>query len=155
MAVYRFETVWMFDNRIEPVWDAIRQTGNWPEWWRGVISVSELRTGDKDGVGAIYHTIWKSRLPYRLEFDSEVLRVVQYREIEVRAFGELEGSGLWQFETKGREVIVRYDWRVSTKKRWMNVIAPVARPLFKWNHDVIMAWGEAGLRSHINDRQIL
>lgn len=27
----------------------------------------------------------------------------------------------------------------------MNLLAPLARPLFAWNHDVVMAWGLAGL----------
>lgn len=27
----------------------------------------------------------------------------------------------------------------------MNLLAPVARPLFAWNHDVVMTWGGEGL----------
>jgi len=27
----------------------------------------------------------------------------------------------------------------------MNYLAPIARPLFKWNHDVVMGWGSEGL----------
>jgi hypothetical protein len=27
----------------------------------------------------------------------------------------------------------------------MNLLAPVARPIFKWNHDVVMGWGAEGL----------
>lgn len=27
-----------------------------------------------------------------------------------------------------------YLWEVVTTKRWMNVLAPLARPLFEWNH---------------------
>ncbi|HKQ32652.1 MAG TPA: polyketide cyclase, partial [Thermodesulfobacteriota bacterium] len=39
----------------------------------------------------------------------------------------------------------RYDWQVETTKPWMNLIAPLARPIFKWNHDVVMKWGAEGL----------
>ncbi|OUC07939.1 polyketide cyclase, partial [Litorilinea aerophila] len=30
-------------------------------------------------------------------------------------------------------------------RRWMNLLAPLARPIFAWNHDIIMAWGGQGL----------
>ena len=38
-----------------------------------------------------------------------------------------------------------YDWNVATTKAWMNLLAPVARPVFKWNHDVVMGWGAEGI----------
>ena len=40
---------------------------------------------------------------------------------------------------------VRYDWQVATTKAWMRLLAPIARPFFDWNHDVIMEWGRQGL----------
>jgi hypothetical protein len=40
---------------------------------------------------------------------------------------------------------VRYDWKVETTKAWMNFLAPVARPFFSWNHDVVMGWGGEGV----------
>ncbi len=65
--------------------------------------------------------------------------------IEGRARGELEGTGCWTFDEADGITIVRYDWRVATTKAWMNLLAPLARPLFAWNRDVVMAWGQAGL----------
>jgi hypothetical protein len=70
--------------------------------------------------------------------------------IEARAFGELEGTGIWRFEAEGEnKTRVQYDWRVKTTKPWMNFIAPLARPFFKWNHDIIMGWGEEGLKKRL------
>jgi hypothetical protein len=40
---------------------------------------------------------------------------------------------------------VVYDWRVRSTKPWMNLLAPVARPVFEHNHDVVMRWGGEGL----------
>jgi hypothetical protein len=65
--------------------------------------------------------------------------------IEGRAIGELQGSGRWQFSNDGEVTTARYDWKVETTKAWMNVMAPVARPLFRWNHEVVMGWGGEGL----------
>lgn len=149
MSSYDFVTVWNVESPIGPVWDAIKESQKWPEWWHGVLRVVELKAGDEDGLGAVHRSTWKSRLPYKLEFDSEVTRIERHRLIEVRAFGELEGTGLWQlFDDNGR-VRVQYDWRVLTTKPWMNLLAPVARPFFKWNHDVIMRWGEEGLKKYL------
>ena len=42
-----------------------------------------------------------------------------------------------------------YEWNVRTTKAWMNVIGPVARPLFAYNHDVVMRWGGEGLAQRL------
>jgi hypothetical protein len=31
----------------------------------------------------------------------------------------------------------------------MNLLAPIARPLFKWNHNVVMSWGAKGLEERL------
>lgn len=150
MSNYKFVTVWDIDAPLARVWDVIEDANVWPEWWKGVVSITELEKGDDDGVGSIRRTVWRSALPYKLEFDSEVLRVERLKLIEARAFGELDGHGLWQFEAvSDDQTRVQYDWRVKTTKAWMNLLAPVARPFFRWNHDTIMRWGEEGLRKRL------
>ena len=68
------------------------------------------------------------------------------------AIGELQGRGLWQLSIESDETIVRYDWNVETTKRWMNLLSPVARPLFEWNHNVVMGWGAEGLERRLGTR---
>ena len=147
---YEFVTVWNFDAPIERVWNEIKHSEKWNEWWKGVLRVVELKPGDDDGLGSVRRSTWKSALPYKLEFDSEIIRIDHLRAIEARAFGELDGSGLWQFFDDGNgKTRVQYDWRVKTTRKWMNVLAPVAKPFFRWNHNVIMSWGEEGLRKRL------
>ncbi|MFT3743394.1 MAG: SRPBCC family protein [Pyrinomonadaceae bacterium] len=151
MSDYLFVTDWHFDAPLERVWDVIEAADKWPEWWKGVLSAREISPGDENGIGSIRRTVWKSALPYKLEFDTEVIRIERHRLIEARAFGELDGLGLWQFEaTDANKTHVRYDWTVKTTKAWMNLLAPVARPFFRWNHDTIMRWGEEGLRRRLS-----
>jgi hypothetical protein len=149
MSSYEFVSIWNVDGPIDRVWEIIKDSKTWPEWWRGVLRVVELKAGDADGRGAVHRSTWKSALPYSLEFDSEVVRIETNRLIEAQATGELEGIGIWQFFDEGPGVRVRYDWKVDTNKQWMNAIAPVARPFFRWNHNVIMRWGETGLRQRL------
>jgi uncharacterized protein YndB with AHSA1/START domain len=151
MAYYEFTTVWLFDAPLEKVWEVIKHSETWSEWWKGVVKVEELKAGDSEGVGSIRRSTWKSSLPYTLEFDSELVRIEPMKLIEARAFGELEGTGLWQFEVESEnQTRVRYDWKVKTTKPWMNLIAPLAKPFFKWNHNVIMNWGGEGLARKLN-----
>ncbi len=42
-----------------------------------------------------------------------------------------------------------YEWNVKTTKAWMNLLAPIAGPVFRWNHDTIMRWGEEGLKMRL------
>ncbi len=151
MTHYEFTTVWHFDAPIERVWNEIEHSENWSEWWRGVLKVEELKAGDADGIGKTLRTTWKSALPYKLIFDSEVVRIEKLKLIEIRAFGELEGTGIWTFTAESENTTsVRYDWKVRTTKSWMNFFAPVAKPFFKWNHDTIMNWGGAGLAKKLD-----
>lgn len=150
MRYYEFVSIWRFDAPLAGVWHEIKHSETWSEWWKGVIRVVELKEGDANGLGSVRRSTWKSRLPYTLEFDSEITRIEPMALIEARAFGELEGRGLWQFFSDGDDrTRVQYDWRVKTTKPWMNVFAPGARPFFKWNHDVIMGWGEEGLKKRL------
>jgi len=147
---YEFVTIWRFDAPVEEVWKQIKHSESWNEWWKGVLRVVELKKGDDDGLGSIRRSTWKSALPYTLEFDSEIIRIEHLKLIEARAFGELNGIGLWQFFDEGAgKTRVQYDWKVKTTKPWMNFIAPLARPFFRWNHDVIMRRGEEGLKRRL------
>ena len=151
MSDYEFVTVWRFSAPLGKVWEEIKHSETWNEWWKGVLKVEELKPGDAEGVGKIVRSTWKSALPYKLIFDSEIVRIEPMKIIEARAFGELEGSGLWQFEPENEnQTRVQYNWRVRTTKPWMNLVAPLAKPFFRWNHDVIMNWGGEGLAKRLN-----
>ena len=149
MAKYRFVTIWHVTAPIESVWNEIYHSEFWPNWWKGVESVVELKRGDKDGIGSVRRYTWKSLLPYNLTFDMRTVRVEPLSIIEAVATGELEGKGLWQFSVDRTGTVARYDWEVETTKLWMNILSPLARPLFKWNHDVVMGWGAEGLRKRL------
>lgn len=145
MADYAFTTIWRLDAPVAAVWTAITEVERWPQWWHGVEAVVQLRPGDATGVGARHCYTWKSKLPYRLVFEMETTHVEPYHYLEGNAQGELQGVGCWSFAERCGVTTVRYDWNVQTTQAWMNLLAPVARPLFAWNHDVVMAWGGRGL----------
>ena len=153
MAGYSFVTRWEIKAPLEAVWDAIFHSEQWPVWWRGVERVERIRPATAPHeVGSVRRFTWKSFLPYRLMFDMAVTQVEPLKRIESAATGELEGTGVWTFACDGPRVLVRYDWNVRTTKPWMNALAPLARPLFRWNHNVVMRWGGEGLAGYVLPR---
>jgi uncharacterized protein YndB with AHSA1/START domain len=154
MTEYRFLTTWCLEAPIEPVWEAIYDSERWPEWWRGVESVVEIAPGDDDGVGQVARYVWKSRLPYELEFEVVTTRVDRPHLLEGEASGELAGTGRWRlFEADGTTAVL-YEWNVRTTRAWMNLMAPIARPVFAWNHDWVMRNGGQGLARRLGARLI-
>jgi uncharacterized protein YndB with AHSA1/START domain len=142
---YRFVTVWRVEAPIDAVWDAIYSSDRWPAWWGSVKRVVELSHGDEDGVGNVRRYTWRSRLPYPLIFDVRVTRVERPTVLEGLSTGELVGRGTWHLSTDGGVTTVRNTWEVQTTKGWMNLLAPLARPLFAWNHAYSMRQGGEGL----------
>ena len=87
---------------------------------------------------------WRSFLPYELVFETHTTLVERPFQIEAQVDGELAGTGRWRF-FDGRETAVTYEWNVHTTRPWMNLLAPIARPVFRWNHNVVMHQGGRGL----------
>lgn len=117
----------------------------WPEWWVSLERIVEIKKGDLQGIGALHRYTWKGVLPYRLTFDINVLNILPCSLLEGQASGAVEGRGVWSFTASGKETIVKYDWNVRTTIRWMNYLAPLAAPVFRWNHDMVMREGARGL----------
>jgi uncharacterized protein YndB with AHSA1/START domain len=149
VARYEFLTTWLLRAPRAAVWDAIQDVEEWPHWWRGVESVRELDGGDGARVGSRYRVRWRSAVPYSVQFDFEVQRVELPVLMSGRATGDLDGSGTWRLYEQDGVTAVTYDWRVGTTKAWMNLVAPIARPVFEWNHDWVMRRGGEGVAARL------
>jgi len=44
----------------------------------------------------------------------------------------------WRLREDGEGMVVQNKWQVVTHKKWMNLLAPLAKPPFRWNHDQVM-----------------
>ena len=107
------------------------------------------RFSGPDGVGKVFTISWRSFLPYDLTFVTTVTDIDRPYLMQGRAVGELTGTGRWRLFHHGGVTAVTYEWNVRTTKAWMNVLAPVARPVFEWSHDYVMRRGGAGLKSRL------
>ena len=151
-AAYVLTTRWQIEAPLDAVWESILHSERWPRWWPGLREVVELKPGDERRVGCVRRFVWKGRLPYTLTVEMAITHVEPPTLLESEASGELMGRGIWRLSPSADGTAVRYDWCVSTTKRWMNWLAPVARPVFRWNHDVVMRNGARGLKRLMNRR---
>jgi uncharacterized protein YndB with AHSA1/START domain len=138
-ARYHFVTNFTVTADREQVWETLQDPRDWPSWWRWLKRVDVLDEGGPDKVGARFRYGFGTALPYTMSFELRLTRVEGPAALEAVASGDLSGSGLWELRPAAQGgAAVTYTWLVETTKRWMNVIAPVARPAFSWNHDVLM-----------------
>lgn len=144
-AKYHFISRWHLDAPLEDTWEIICDTKSWPEWWKGVMAVQQLKQGDKDDVGAVHRYKWKSALPYTLTYDAELQEYVKYQRLKGTAEGELKGIGTWEFHTATKGTLITCTWEVETTQWWMNLLSFMLRPAFAYNHRLVMRWGAEGL----------
>jgi uncharacterized protein YndB with AHSA1/START domain len=155
MAEYHFVSRWQIQAPIERVWDEIYHAERWPSWWEHVASVQELEPGAADRVGARFRLLFRTRLRYALGFEVRLTSVQPPRKLEAEAVGELEGTGRWTLTPAEGGTLVRYDWDIRTTRWWMNLLAPVARPAFQWNHDQLMREGGESLARRLGADLVL
>ena len=73
------------------------------------------------------------------------------------ASGDVVGEGSWRLRPLDPAVDasgnvwteVEFNWDVRANRRWMEVRAPVARPIFVSSHDHVMERGAKGLAEHL------
>jgi len=140
---------WTIAANRQAVWEALKHPVEWPRWWPFVRAVDELDAGDADGLGARYRFHWASRLPYSIRLLTTVTDIQEPYLIRAEAQGDLRGVGTWKLDDTGGQVNVEYTWSVDLDRGWMRALLPVLRPAFAWNHNAVMAAGEAGLRKYL------
>lgn len=148
-ADFSLTTTWRFDAPLQQVWSAIEDAGNWPAWWPYVTGVTLLEAGDGTGLGSARRFHWRTALPYTLSFDARVVALRAPFAIDAQVSGDLTGMGRWRLFRAAGMTLARYYWDVSASKPWMRRLAPLARPLFEWNHRRVMQAGHKGLAARL------
>ena len=89
-------------------------------------------------------------LPYSLEFLMDRLEDdPEAGLLKAGLSGDLKGFSSWRVQAEGDGCRLVYDQEVEVHKKLLRTLAPVARPLLKLNHALMMRRGERGLRRHL------
>jgi len=149
-CAYNFITTWKIKAPLQHVWQLVHDNEDWPNWWKGVLKSETIEKGDENEFGKIVDFCWKSVLPYKVNF-CIISRFVEPPFIlEGVAHGDAIGTGKWWLEEQEGITTVQCIWSVNMNKIWMNKLSLILKPLFLWNHRVIMSWGAKGLATQLN-----
>lgn len=143
---YSFLTHWQIEGDRKLVYEILKEGERYPDWWRPAYQ--ECRRVGEEAVACRV----RAKLPYTLEFTTELVRERPPEEFEIRASGELEGKGLWRLRQAGKFTEVEFHWDVEARKPWVRALSFLLKPVFRWNHDWVMNTGEACLQSEVDRR---
>lgn len=151
MAVndYVFLTEWRVRARPEEVTSILTDAPSFPRWWgRVFLSVHDAGSG-------CFEVVSRGRLPYRLHWTFQ--REVSWLPggFQVKAWGDLTGTGRWVFVPDGHHTRITYLWSVRADKPLLRHLSFLLKPLFEANHRWAMARGLEGLRQEILRRRLL
>jgi hypothetical protein len=147
---YLFTTTWKIEAPLKDVWDAIYYSEEWPAWWKDFKSVTEIENGDHQNIGSIRVYKLKSPLIYTLSFNLLLTKRADLQYLEGKASGDLEGTGSWAFKEIDGITEVHCTWHVATNISWMNAFAFLLKPLFRYNHGLVMKNGAKALAKRLN-----
>jgi hypothetical protein len=151
VAEYRFITRWRVSAPRQVVWDILNDSLRYPEWWPCYKRCHPLTPGGT-GVGSAGEYVVRGPLPYDVRYRLELTHYDPPYESAFRAAGDLVGAGRMVYEPDGDGTLVTFYWTVRTSGFWLNLLAPVLRWLFAWNHNTVMRKGEQGLIRRLRDQ---
>lgn len=141
MAHYMFETEWVLSAPIEDVFDLISRPEDYADWWPQVEASRLLDAGDVSGVGRSASYSIRAPWGYTMNFDLRTIEVDEPRRAHALVRGDLIGTASHYLESRPEGTLVRLHWYVSTTRKWMNLVAKVAKPAFHFAHRYVMYEG--------------
>ncbi|MEU9504122.1 SRPBCC family protein [Streptomyces sp. NPDC048196] len=136
---YRFRSVWQLHAPPAVVYAVLERAESYPQWWPQVREVT--RIDDRSGTAR-----FRSLLPY----DLRVVAAEQVRDpgagvLEIAMRGDLTGWARWTVVPGAGGTRAVFEQDVEVCKPLMRRVGPLARPLFRANHALMMRAGRRGL----------
>ena len=140
LAHHKFRSTWSVEGSAADVFHVLNNIGDYPRWWPEIRAVRLLDEAHAE-------VDIRAALPYwlRIQLEKEIADEAG-GILRTRISGDLDGWSSWSITAVGGACLLRFDEEVVTTKRVMNALAPIARPLFRLNHTLMMRHGEQGLR---------
>jgi hypothetical protein len=140
LTFYRFQSEWWLEASRLRVFEALKDLEGYVAWWPEVKEVKRIAEGR-------FEMVARATLPYELRFiTSQSVLDESTGIIEAGLRGDLNGFSRWTLSQRNGHTVAVFDEEVHTGKRLLNVLAPVARPAFRYNHTLMMRHGQEGLQ---------
>lgn len=150
---YHLTGKWRVLGQITEVYDLIATMEDYPAWWPAAFThVLEIQPGDAAGIDKVDRFESRAWLPYLLRWHANVVSAERPRAFSFEAWGDLEGTGSWQFEQNGAWCDVTFDWQLRANKPFVRWLSPLLRPFFAANFRSLLDKGEASLRLELARR---
>lgn len=141
---YRFMSEWRLDRPCDEVFHALQDLLSYPSWWPEVKKVTM-----EDGSSATVAI--RAMLPYSLRFQLDQQRVdAEQGVLQASMSGDLEGWSRWSIFPGEGECLLKFEEEVRVNRPLLKALSPIARPLLRANHAVMMRRGERGLRRFLS-----
>jgi hypothetical protein len=137
---YRFTDDWYVAADPQVARNVLRRVEEWPTWWPSCVSVQPVAPQHPRAGRQAWRFTFQTRLPYRMSFQADVVRE-EAMAVETTVVGRVQGEGRWRVDSADEGARVHFDWMVVPQVPWMRLLSPVARPVFIWNHESLMAEG--------------
>lgn len=142
LSYYRFHSTWRIGAPRARVYRMLSDIEGYPAWWS---EIKAARRTDESRADVLVRSI----LPYSLRLGLHTEIADEHAGIlRSRISGDLEGWSSWSIAEVGGSCLAEFEEEVVAMKPLMRAFSPVARPLFRFNHALMMRNGERGLRLH-------
>ena len=140
---YRFRSGWDLDVPAGLAYVALERFEDYPTWWP---EIRHLRLVGEEAC----EVTCRSVLPYDLTFVLKPLRRDPEAGIlEASMTGDLDGFSRWTISERVVGSHLLFEEEVQVNKRSLRRLAPIARPVFRGNHSIMMKHARRGLATYL------
>ncbi|MBC8134000.1 MAG: SRPBCC family protein [Deltaproteobacteria bacterium] len=149
---YEFLDRWVLPATPDEVYEALVDFDLYPKW--GYPGYQFGRRDAEPGVGCTGKLVVQGGLPYKVNFDCKIIRLVPLREIAIAVEGDVSGVKIWTIRPMaGDNTELISDWRCNTNWVVFRTLTPVLKPMFRWNHGQCLNTAIAGLSKYLSSNR--
>jgi hypothetical protein len=143
-----FEEDFTVTARPDVLFDVMSDLRTYARW--GALTYLSCETEGPPKVGQVVKVCVKGPLPFRIRFDLTVAALEAPTAITLTAAGDIDGEWKMRFEPQGPRVTIHSDWQFAPRKAPPAFIAPLLKPVFRWNHTSSTKRAYQGLQPYLD-----
>lgn len=103
----------------------------------------------KSLVGSTFSCTWRSPVGYKLKTNIKIDDVKHQKFVSLISTGDLDGSVTCTLAGDSDKTTIEIDWQVDTRRKWMNTLRPILKPIFIASHHKVMDSGLHGFNKYL------